>query len=1077
MKKMKKIMSVLLVVAMMITVMPDNCFAVSIPNTRPETGHVGFYGDATGRVDNIDNNTYYRCIENSKITTTEATEDNYNLYYDEESSTLIFNDFVSSGYLLVPGGINIEFEGNNTLNDSQNSIGVYSEGDITICGEGFLNAKGELFYLDNINGNINIADKVNLNYEETDISTYNGGINIYENANVTVDSISARRQQDDVSADIIIKDNAQVTVNTGKMKANGKIKIGGNANVNAFSRLEAKEINIEDSAQVTAAGLYCEAGNVTIDSTETTTFTGSIQFGLSDSADTYELKIRSDLDVTVKNTSAIAVSGSKLIIGNENKEINVTLNSESQGIYLSKSNAEITNGANVKINSKNGVYYYGSPNSISISNSTVTLNASNRASYVIPTLGYYENGYRVMCGASEEEAEVVDISKTTKYYQNKYVKIEPMPEYTLNLTAPSKTVYTTGEGLDITGAKLELSYEDNVTQDITLTEDMITGFDNTREGTQTLEVTYGDKKAQFDVTVIDLSNTYTTNLNANGITNEDFVITAKEGYLISDSETGEFENTLSVSEGAGTYSFYVKHEESDTILGPVSVDYEIDQDAPVIGNITDGETYYTTQTVTVEDKNLDTVTVNDEPVAGDITLAGNTDATYTITAKDKAGNETTVTVTMKPIASLTEEIKDITEENVNSDNKDAIEQVKEILSGLTTENEAEKEEISKAIENCENLIEKIEDAENAGNTENIDKIENITKDNVVLTDKDDLEQAKEDLEKALEEYGDNYTEEEKQEIQDKIAQIEEALEIIHKVEEVIEKIDTLPTPDNVTAGDEEKAQEAKTALEELSDYEKSLVNEELTEKLDKVIEKIEILKQQTTSAPEETTTTASETTTKELETTTKTSVTTTNAPATAKAVLSASKAVTVKKNKVSLTWNKVKDADGYDVFAAPCTKKISKKNIVKSVKGSKVSATIKKISGKKIKSNGTYKIKVRAYKLVNGKKKYITSTLTYHIAGSKNKKYTNAKKINVSSTKVSLKVNGSKKVTAKVVKQDKKKKLLSRKHGKRIRYISTDKTVAAVSSKGKITAKAKGTCYVYAVALNGVQKKIKVTVK
>ena len=97
--------------------------------------------------------------------------------------------------------------------------------------------------------------------------------------------------------------------------------------------------------------------------------------------------------------------------------------------------------------------------------------------------------------------------------------------------------------------------------------------------------------------------------------------------------------------------------------------------------------------------------------------------------------------------------------------------------------------------------------------------------------------------------------------------------------------------------------------------------------------------------------------------------------------------------------------------------------------------------------------------------------------GSKNKKYTNAKKIKASSKKVSLKVNESKKITAKVVKKDKKKKLLPKKYGKSIRFVTTNKAVATVNSKGKITAKSKGTCYVYAVALNGVQKKIKVTVK
>ena len=46
-----------------------------------------------------------------------------------------------------------------------------------------------------------------------------------------------------------------------------------------------------------------------------------------------------------------------------------------------------------------------------------------------------------------------------------------------------------------------------------------------------------------------------------------------------------------------------------------------------------------------------------------------------------------------------------------------------------------------------------------------------------------------------------------------------------------------------------------------------------------------------------------------------------------------------------------------------------------------------------------------------------------------------------------------------------------------IRYESTKPKVAKVSSKGVITAKKKGTCYIYVYAQNGLYKKIKVTVK
>ena len=42
---------------------------------------------------------------------------------------------------------------------------------------------------------------------------------------------------------------------------------------------------------------------------------------------------------------------------------------------------------------------------------------------------------------------------------------------------------------------------------------------------------------------------------------------------------------------------------------------------------------------------------------------------------------------------------------------------------------------------------------------------------------------------------------------------------------------------------------------------------------------------------------------------------------------------------------------------------------------------------------------------------------------------------------------------------------------------SSNKKVASVDKNGKITAKAKGTCYIYVYARNGYAKKVTVTVK
>ena len=51
------------------------------------------------------------------------------------------------------------------------------------------------------------------------------------------------------------------------------------------------------------------------------------------------------------------------------------------------------------------------------------------------------------------------------------------------------------------------------------------------------------------------------------------------------------------------------------------------------------------------------------------------------------------------------------------------------------------------------------------------------------------------------------------------------------------------------------------------------------------------------------------------------------------------------------------------------------------------------------------------------------------------------------------------------------------KNHRKIYYESTNEKVATVSKKGKITAKKKGSCYVYVYAQNGRFEKIKVIVK
>lgn len=293
------------------------------------------------------------------------------------------------------------------------------------------------------------------------------------------------------------------------------------------------------------------------------------------------------------------------------------------------------------------------------------------------------------------------------------------------------------------------------------------------------------------------------------------------------------------AEDAAKFVYYVKITDNAgnvTLFGSDGVTFDLT--APVIAGVTEGATYYTTQSVTVSDTNLQSVTLNDESVGETFTLAGNTEAVYTIAATDKAGNKTTATVTMKPISSLEESIGSLTPDNVTSEDMGKVETVKEQIESIDLEDatEDEKAALQEILDKCDDLVEKIEESAQAGSTENTDKVEDITADNVKPEDKDDLTAAKEDLENALENFGDNYTEEEKAEIQNKLDQIDDALESLEKVETVEDAISKLPDtvePDDTDA--EQLIQEAKEQYDALTEHEKSLVSEDTREKLESLL--------------------------------------------------------------------------------------------------------------------------------------------------------------------------------------------------------------------------------------------------
>ena len=89
--------------------------------------------------------------------------------------------------------------------------------------------------------------------------------------------------------------------------------------------------------------------------------------------------------------------------------------------------------------------------------------------------------------------------KTTTFEIN--VKAKSVTK--IEVTSPNKLEYIEGQGLDLSGGKVKVFYDNGTSEEISLTDDMINGYDTNIVGKQTIIVTYQDKTATFDVNVIE----------------------------------------------------------------------------------------------------------------------------------------------------------------------------------------------------------------------------------------------------------------------------------------------------------------------------------------------------------------------------------------------------------------------------------------------------------------------------------------------------------------------------------------------------------------------------------------------
>ena len=125
---------------------------------------------------------------------------------------------------------------------------------------------------------------------------------------------------------------------------------------------------------------------------------------------------------------------------------------------------------------------------------------------------YYENGNServplTLNMISEFDSNEVGEQVLTVFYKDftayLTVRVSIAPVYSIQLCkAPDKSLYVIGEPLDVTGMQILVTYSNNYTEILDVTEDMVVSFSADNEGETDMIVLYGGKSCTAPYSVV-----------------------------------------------------------------------------------------------------------------------------------------------------------------------------------------------------------------------------------------------------------------------------------------------------------------------------------------------------------------------------------------------------------------------------------------------------------------------------------------------------------------------------------------------------------------------------------------------